>query len=219
MTRSREAIRPHPIHPALTDKEYNDLIFSKDARKAAIVGTITGANEILKRDLGTVDTYVICPGWRDVNCYYFDTNNDSRVLHARVGPDPEDASKLRLSIRELDPEIMAAEIERTSIGDEYEAVRRIIQEPISILDTPASVARLLKKKFPRRLGGATLKSAEPATEQELDQSDLARLIRDHSIVPRGTPPQEFTPRSPKAVDRAATRIIKKFSTKSAPKQS
>lgn len=128
----------------LKDEEYNEFITAKDARRAAMLKTMTKINEVLIGD-GTTTGAQIYAGWKDINCFF---PYGANILHVRISPVQDNKRKLTIAMRELDPEIMLEERKRTSIGNEHQAQIRIIQEPILIPDTPASIIELLREKLP-----------------------------------------------------------------------
>ncbi len=131
-----------------TEKDQAVIDAEKDARRDAIAKTMTKANKALIRD-GRTTGGEIHLGWKAVDCFFlYEKNPGNRVLHIRLNPVEDDQGSLSVTMRELDRAIMLEERQRTSIGDEHQAVVRIVRGPTLIPNTPASIARLLRQELP-----------------------------------------------------------------------
>lgn len=131
----------------MTNREYEQLIATKDARRAAIAETMTQVNDALAKEGRTTGAEIV-PGWKDVNGFFpYGTSPGNRILHVRLSPVLDDGM-IKLSIRELDREKMLEDRKLTSTGDEHQALVRIIKEPTLIPDAASSIIELVRAELP-----------------------------------------------------------------------
>lgn len=82
----------------LSEKEYASILAKKNAKRAAMLATMTRINEALIGD-GLTTGAVIYPGWKDINSYF---PLPSAVLHVQLNPVPDNKRKLMITMKILD---------------------------------------------------------------------------------------------------------------------